>query len=200
MDNLRDLIILADQFGVRNIADVVLKNEKFPIWSACCLRQDGSTAHHYGKGGLLQHTREVVDLCLFNNAYFKQSKVIDKHLYLAALFHDVGKIWDYEPKKVFEENGQEWLDYQTWTATPHKRIIHHISRSVLEWHDAYKAFGDDSIDEDSISHAILAHHGLPEWGSPVPPKTKLAWILHLCDSISSRVDDCDRIDLKCKPK
>jgi 3'-5' exoribonuclease len=44
---------------------------------------------------------------------------------------------------------------------------------------------------DNVLHAILAHHGSREWGSPVVPLTKLAWMLHLCDGISARMDDAE---------
>jgi 23S rRNA maturation-related 3'-5' exoribonuclease YhaM len=45
---------------------------------------------------------------------------------------------------------------------------------------------------DEVTHAILSHHGQREWGSPVRPATKLAWILHTCDMMSARVNDCDK--------
>jgi len=46
---------------------------------------------------------------------------------------------------------------------------------------------------DEVLHAILAHHNLREWGSPISPATRTAWLLHLCDSISARMDDGERI-------
>jgi 23S rRNA maturation-related 3'-5' exoribonuclease YhaM len=49
--------------------------------------------------------------------------------------------------------------------------------------------------EDEVLHAILAHHGFQEFGSPVQPNSKVAWLLHLCDSISARMDDVDKMDI-----
>ena len=37
-----------------------------------------------------------------------------------------------------------------------------------------------------------AHHGIRAWGSPVSPNTQLAWLLHLSDNLSARLNDCDR--------
>jgi 3'-5' exoribonuclease len=37
-----------------------------------------------------------------------------------------------------------------------------------------------------IEHAILAHHGRQEWGSPVEPVTAEAYILHYADMLSVR--------------
>jgi 23S rRNA maturation-related 3'-5' exoribonuclease YhaM len=43
---------------------------------------------------------------------------------------------------------------------------------------------------DNVLHAIIAHHAWREWGSPCTPDTRLAWLLHLCDSLSARLNDC----------
>jgi 23S rRNA maturation-related 3'-5' exoribonuclease YhaM len=51
-----------------------------------------------------------------------------------------------------------------------------------------------NIDPSNITHNILSHHGMREWGSPVAPATKEAWILHLCDNMSARLDDCNKHD------
>ena len=36
---------------------------------------------------------------------------------------------------------------------------------------------------------ILSHHGKKEWGSPIEPQSQGAWILHLADMMSARVDE-----------
>lgn len=174
---------IAKQFGVLNAASFVLKDSRFEIWSG----SSKSFQHHYGKGGLVQHTLEVVDLCLLNNDYFPSKRKVKPFLlFLAALFHDAGKMWDYQPI--------EGTDYKEWEGTKHKRLIHHISRSALVWNDAVQNDADLQPYKDEVLHAILAHHQMREWGSPVAPGTRLAWILTLSDSISARMDDADRMD------
>ena len=168
-------------FGVSSLANVVLEDKRFPIWSG----SGHSHQHHYGKHGLIIHTAEVVELCLNNNKLLSAG-IDERELYLAGLFHDVGKTWDYEACDS---------DYKDWRKTPHARHIHHVSRSALVWNQA--ALEDESFHLskiDEITHAILAHHGQREWGSPVMPNTKLAWMLHLCDSISARTYDADTWD------
>ena len=208
---LKTLCDLADSFGVREISNVVLGDARFPLWSGA----SKSFQHHYGTGGLALHTLEVVELCLMNNGYFLGHKCSnEKHLFLAALFHDAGKMWDYEPTRFDPSyNGErialmvdELLDANNrprlceWRGANHKRNIHHISRSGLVWHDAVEKTGMFKDAHDEIYHAILAHHGNRQWGSPVSPATRIAWLLHLCDSISARIDDCDRMGFDGKEK
>lgn len=148
--------------------------------------------HHYGTGGLQFHTWEVIDLCDLNMAYYTSEPSIT--LFLAALFHDVGKTHDYrfvESPMATPENGLTG----SWAAAPHKRNIHHISRSAIIWSKAVADTGLFKDIEDEVLHAILAHHGLREFGSPVAPNSKVAWLLHLCDSISARMDDVGRWDV-----
>jgi 3'-5' exoribonuclease len=144
--------------------------------------------HHYGNGGLIAHTLQVIELGLAAISTLNLKGVVSKSEYfLAALFHDTGKMFDYEKVDAL---GLEWRP------TPHKRIIHHISRSVLIWHDIIKDSPDlEAMYHDRVMHDILAHHGLREYGSPVAPKSREAWLLHLCDGISARMDDADKMDV-----
>ena len=164
------------------MADLVIENPNFALWSGSSNPQQ----HHYGKHGLLIHTTEVVELCLLNNKYFPLSKQAPpKLLYLAALYHDVGKIWDYVPTTP---------DYSEWGSALHKKKIHHVSRSAIFWaENASKIECVNEQEKDEVLHAILSHHQLREWGSPVRPLTPLAWLLHLCDNMSARLDDCSKI-------
>lgn len=167
---------------VESISKWVLDDPKFGVWTGSI-----DNKHHYGFGGLSEHTFEVVQLC-FSNKETLNIDVDDKELFFAALFHDVGKLYDYLPV--------EGSDFKEWVGAPHKRLIHHISRSALIWSHAVEE--NKELKEkyhDSVLHAILSHHGCRAWGSPVSPKTKLAYLLHLCDAISARINDCDRVDL-----
>lgn len=177
---------LASDYGVLDFCSIILDDPRFPIWAGASKPHQ----HHYRKGGLAEHTLEVVELCLRNNGFFPENKQSEpRQLFLAGLFHDAGKMWDYEPVAG--------TDYAEWQGTHHKRHIHHISRSALVWTSAWDRQPLPDTREgynDEVLHAILAHHGLREWGSPVSPNTRLAWMLHLCDGISARMDDADKWD------
>lgn len=141
--------------------------------------------HHHGTGGLQQHTFEVVNLVLQNRiACGVQDDVSEDHAFLAALFHDVGKVWDYAV------GGHMFHGQEVWAETPHKRLINHVNRSALFWDQCAREEGLPENARDAVLHAILAHHA--EHGSSVMPKTKLAWLLHLCDSLSAWMDQCGR--------
>lgn len=175
LDELRQLARCYDPFG---ISKIVLDDVRFPLWAASCRVEH----HHHYDGGLVKHTWEVTQLSLDMAEFFRDLGEINfTEVYLAALFHDIGKTEDYI--KVGNE----------WTKTQHKEHIHHIAKSAIVWSKAVDNWQDfPQRIHDNVLHAILAHHGRKEWGSPVMPQTRLAWILHLCDSLSARMDDCLR--------
>lgn len=149
--------------------------------------------HHYGDGGLARHTKEVIDL-MFSSDDTLHLNLRPDLIFLAGLFHDIGKVWDYEKADRNLIYYDEGIKSGDWVKTKHARNIHHISRSALVWSQAVNHTGHFQKEHDEILHAILAHHGQREWGSPVMPNTKLAWLLHLCDGISARMDDCEKHD------
>lgn len=175
------LLRTAEGLGCTSLASKVLNDDNFKT----CSGSHHESAHHYGDHGLLRHTYEVVRLCLdISKMYEDIHNIRTDELYLSALYHDYGKIWDY----VKTSDGK-------WTACDHRRKIHHISRSNVEWVRHATFMNADTNLIDRVSHNILSHHGSRECGSPIAPHSREAWILHLSDTISARVDDCDRIDI-----
>ena len=148
--------------------------------------------HHYGDGGLARHTKEVIDL-MFSSDDTLYLNLRPDLMFLAGLFHDIGKVWDYKKVQKLSLSDLGRFTYE-WEKTDHARNIHHISRSALVWSQAVNHTGHFQKEHDEVLHAILAHHGQREWGSPVAPNSKLAWLLHLCDGISARMDDCEKHD------
>jgi len=182
---------------VYKVCQSILEDERFPKWSG----SSKPNQHHYGDGGLINHTSEVIDTCfrvksLYEHKY--EYEFDSKEIFLAAFFHDVGKMWDYVPVIPLPGTVASYFDehYDRWQSTSHKRLIHHISRSALVWSENAKK--DKGINEkyhDNVLHAILAHHTCREAGSPVAPKSRVAWLVTLCDNISARMYDCDTLDM-----
>ena len=77
------------------------------------------------------------------------------------------------------------------------RKIGHVTKSGMIWTDAWNNYATDKLKQedpemhDRVLHNILSHHGPVEWGSVVPPATREAWLLHLCDNMSARINDAD---------
>lgn len=183
MNYLEELRKMAKYAQVMGPAAYVLNDKRFVVWSGSHLER----AHHYGEGGLLRHTYEVCKISgmmyeMFKDRYPELDICV---LFLAALFHDYGKIWDY----TYDEAAK------SWTANIHKRKIHHIQRSALEWEKIARACSLPPKFIEEVTHCILSHHGQRNWGSAVAPYTREAWILHLADGMSARIDDCERVDL-----
>jgi 3'-5' exoribonuclease len=123
--------------------------------------------HHACIGGLLEHTLAVVRLCYF---VADQHPEIDRDLLLtAAILHDVGKATSYTQGPVLER-------------TDEGKLIDHVAQGALVVQtaiDGVEGFPQDL--RNRLIHAILAHHGALERGSPVAPQTLEALALHHAD-------------------
>lgn len=168
----------------QHLVNVVLDDPRFIIWPGSCDK------HHAHEGGLVEHTAEVFAGCMFAAGQAKVDIDIDV-LKIAAIWHDYGKLWDYERNPNFPIDGQgrciappEKKDWP-WIKTSAGINIRHLSRSYAEFVQATVRLEiSNNTMLEKISHCILSHHGRLEWGSPVEPKTPEAWALHLSDMMS----------------
>jgi 3'-5' exoribonuclease len=123
--------------------------------------------HHACIGGLLEHTLGVVKLCSFVAG--EHPEIHRDLLLTAAILHDVGKATSYTLGPVFD-------------LTDEGRLIDHVVEGALVVQtaiDSIEGFPQDL--RNRLLHAILAHHGALERGSPVAPKTLEALALHHAD-------------------
>jgi len=129
--------------------------------------------HHAYIGGLLEHSLAVVRLCSF---LCDQYPEMDRDLLItAAILHDVGKVRAYTAGPI--------LDF-----TDEGKLIDHLVEGVLMVQgaiDGIEGFPRDL--RNCLLHAILAHHGALERGSPVVPKTLEALALHHADWLDGSI-------------
>ena len=124
-------------------------------------------------GGLLEHTLNVVSHARALAARYPE---VEPDIVLAgALLHDIGKTVEY--------TWDGYLDNST-----QGKLVGHLVIGVemlggwiaqvgkfpeqLGWH---------------IKHIILSHHGRLEYGSPLPPRTLEALVVHFADDLDSKM-------------
>lgn len=132
-----------------------------------------TVAHHHAYiGGLLVHTAEVTDYA-YNMIDMFPNCDWDAVL-TAAILHDWGKIHEYEIV-----NGEI-------RKTDYRRLIRHVAGSYAMVEQELSYYLDVPRETKlKIGHAILAHHGRQEWGSPMEPQNVEAFILHTADMFSA---------------
>jgi 3'-5' exoribonuclease len=136
--------------------------------------------HHAYLGGLLEHVLSVTRTCVYLAAKYAElypdtSPPLDKDLVIAgAVLHDVGK---------FRELDQQphGADY---SAQGH--LIGHILLGRDMVREAAARTGLDGECLLRLEHIIVSHQRLPEWGSPKPPMTPEALIVHYADDLDAK--------------
>lgn len=177
-----------------DLANVVLHDDDFYKWSGSCHKGQ----HHYGTGQLAQHTLEVLQImfAVHDTLPYELDKDV---MFLSAIYHDIGKTYDYGRRTSLDVETFSKKE-TTWYGTDHKRNIHHISRSAMIFHHEATLLGLDWKLMDKILHCILSHHTRREYGSPVAPNSREAWLLTLSDNMSARMYDCETWDYIVKKK
>lgn len=145
-----------------------------------CKGVGAKSVHHNNIGGYLQHTYEVMiaaeklcEVCDVMNVTYNKDLVI-----LGSILHDLGKI------KAYQVTGLKIEE-----STP-GQLIDHMALSIIMIENAYNSLPTVSKDENyyHLLHIIQSHHGCKEWGSPVPPKTIEAQIIHVADNFSAKIE------------
>ena len=137
--------------------------------------------HHNKVGGLAIHTFGVMRLCKNICDTYKISGIEKDILLTGALFHDIGKITEYEYSTKID-------------ITDAGRLLGHISIGLIYVNSLIEKIPDFPKEKaDIIKHLIISHHGEYEWGSPKRPKTLAAQILHFADNLDSKIEGISAI-------
>jgi 3'-5' exoribonuclease len=139
--------------------------------------------HHSYTSGLLEHVWSMTRVsALLADHYAKYYSTLNPPLnrgviVAAAILHDIGKLRELEYHPVEAKY------------TKHGNLIGHILMGRDLVRDAARQVGD--LPEETLlllEHAILAHHGKPEYGAPKAPQTLEALIVHYADEIDAKVN------------
>jgi len=130
--------------------------------------------HHAYLGGLLEH---CLSMAVLAEKMARHYSGINRDLLMAgAVLHDIGKVreFDYHTNIDYSDEG---------------RLVGHI---VIGLEMIEEKLGEiDGFPEDLatlLKHLVISHHGALEFGSPEPPKTIEALLLHYIDEIDSKVN------------
>lgn len=128
--------------------------------------------HHAYIGGLLQHTRSMMQMAIFCADHYSLDKEI---LLVGVLFHDIGKMFEFSVSPTIDTSLAGGL-------LGHLIIGNNI---FLELKDKIPGFPEElSV---KIQHLIISHHGEKEFGSPEVPKIPEAYVLHILDLLDSKL-------------
>lgn len=130
------------------------------------------SVHHAYLGGLLEHTLAVCRLCMsFCDLY----PALDREVLLAAaVFHDLGKAWEYSAGPARE-------------VTDPGKLLGHIALGLEVLTPFLARSGLDEGLVLHLRHIILSHHGELAFGSPKRPKTAEAFALHFADNLDAKL-------------
>jgi 3'-5' exoribonuclease len=138
--------------------------------------------HHAYYAGYLEHVLSVTRTALYLadkyiEYYPDMRPPLDRDLVAAgAILHDIGKLREI----AWQPEGAEY--------TAAGRLVGHILQGrdiVREAAARHPLEGDILL---RLEHIIIAHQRLPEWGSPKPPMTPEALLVHYADDIDAKVN------------
>lgn len=134
--------------------------------------------HHAFVGGLLEHTRNVLELALLVVPRYPD---VSLDLVLAGVFlHDLGKTAEltYDTSFQYSNRGQ---------------LVGHIVQCAIWIEEKIKLVEAETQQpfpadvRDALQHLVLAHHGTYEFGSPKLPAMPEAVAIHYLDNLDAKL-------------
>ena len=167
--------------AVRKLVESILAANRDEVLTCPAARH----YHHAFAGGLLEHTLSVTRTCVFlaekyAEYYPQMEPPLDKSLVVAgAILHDIGKVRELKQQP------------EATTYTAEGSLIGHLlmSRDMVREAAALMEDDDAGLDAETLlrlEHVAIAHQRLPEWGSPKPPMTPEALIVHYADDLDAK--------------
>jgi 3'-5' exoribonuclease len=135
--------------------------------------------HHAFIGGLLEHTRNVLEIALLVIPRYPE---VSLDLVLAGVFlHDLAKTVE--------------LEYDTsFSYTNSGQLIGHIVQSALWIEDKARLVSEEQGKafpaeiKEALQHIVLAHHGQYDFGSPKLPMTPEAVAVHYLENLDAKLN------------
>ena len=143
--------------------------------------------HHAERSGLLHHTSTMLRMA---DAVCDVYDQLDRDLLLAGvILHDLCKIEEIDADQAGIAN-----EY-----TREGQLLGHIIMGVSAIDRACEKLEIKGEIPLMLKHMILAHHDLPEYGSPKPPMFPEAEMLHILDLMDARMFEMTRAIEQVRP-
>lgn len=137
--------------------------------------------HHAFASGYLEHVLNVTRTCCYLAEKYRElyndldPPLCSDVVIAGAVLHDIGKLRELEV-------GPNGADYT---------VAGHLIGHILQGRDIVReTAAGRKIDAElllRLEHVIVAHQRLPEWGSPKPPMTPEALIVHHADDLDAKM-------------
>ncbi|MFL6584770.1 MAG: HD domain-containing protein [Chthoniobacterales bacterium] len=147
------------------------------------------TYHHARRGGLVEHTAQMMRVAHEIGPLYPQLNL--DLLLTGILFHDAGKLWEnYLPEDGFTMGYDERGELMGHISIG-LELVNSLWRKLMTeenkgaWDELTPSSEDCRL---HLLHLISAHHGEPQFGSPVAPKTPEAMALNYIDNLDARME------------
>ncbi len=173
-DMYNELVRIAENFSDKELKSLVLEiygdyKEQLSYWPAAY------KLHHAVRGGLLLHTLSIVKLC---ERVCEIYPFVDRELLIAgAMLHDIAKIDEFTVSDVGIASSYSVKG----------NLLGHIAMGAEKVQKYAEKLNISEKTATLVSHLILSHHGLPEYGAAVKPMFIEAEILSELDLMDSRI-------------
>lgn len=145
--------------------------------------------HHARRGGLVEHTAQMMRVTIQIVSLYPELNL--DLLVAGVLFHDSGKLWENHLPETGFTMGYDERGELIGHISIGLELVNSLWRKVQTEQNARAWNGLVPASEDvrmHLLHLIGAHHGEPQFGSPVSPKTPEAMALNYIDNLDARLE------------
>ena len=145
--------------------------------------------HHARRGGLVEHVAQMMRTAAALAPLYPQLNL--DLLIAGVLFHDAGKLWENHLPETGFTMGYDERGELMGHISIGLELVNSIWRklqteeNIRAWSSCTPASEDVRM---HLLHLIGAHHGEPQFGSPVSPKTPEAMALNYIDNLDARME------------
>ena len=141
-----------------------------------CSIPAAKSVHHAFRHGLLMHTTFMMGHADYLSRVYS---FVNRDLLIAGAFcHDIGKAMEYDftPMGLVSD------------VSVKGQLLGHLYMGALEIAEIAKQIGMNEEKSMLLQHMLLSHHGKPEFGAAVMPKTAEALLLSMIDDMDAKME------------